>query len=461
MRVQLADQVIEALAGGGRGGDDRGLPVPLATTGHRDHAAQVADGLLGAGLVALVDHEHVADFQDARLGRLDRVAQARGHDDQGGVGHARDLHLSLAHPDRLDQDHVETGRVQHPHGLRGGPGQPAQMTAAGHGPDEHSLVRGVLLHPHPVPEQGTPGEWRRGIDGQHADPQPLRAIGGHQGPGDRGLAHPRGAGEPEHPGLAGERGQGLHHRAQLRRTVLHQRQEPAQGPRVTVAGPLNDLTRAGRRVGDGPVVRDGRARLSHARPRGHLEQQRAALATATAQRGRAQPAAATAQLVDQVQGDPGPGRPDGVAQRDGAAVHVDLLVPDAQVPHGLDGDGGERLVDLDQVQVGHAQASPAERAPDRGRRLGLQRGVRAGHDTVRADRGQHRRTVLRRRLGRHHHDGGRAVRDLRRGGGRDRAVGGERGPQRRSAPPRWCPAARPRRCRTRPAHRGAAAPGRR
>jgi hypothetical protein len=55
--------------------------------------------------------------------------------------------------------------------------------------------------------------------------------------------------------------------------------------------------------------------------------------------------------VHQVQGDPGAGRPDGVAEGDGPAVHVDLLVPDAQVAHGLDGDRGERLVDLDQVQI--------------------------------------------------------------------------------------------------------------
>src|ERR1700722_14228804 len=106
---------------------------------------------------------------------------------------------------------------------------------------------------------------------------------------------------------------------------------------------------------------------------GYLEQQRAALAAAAAQRGRAQPAAAAAQLVHEVQGDPGARRPDRVAQGDGPAVHVDFLVPDAQVPHGLDGDRGERLVDLDQVQVGDAQPGLAEGAPDRGRGLGLQR----------------------------------------------------------------------------------------
>ena len=87
-------------------------------------------------------------------------------------------------------------------------------------------------------------------------------------------------------------------------------------------------------------------------------------------------------------------------------------------------DRGERLVDLDQVQVGHAQPGLAERAGDGVRRLRLQRVVRAGHHAVRADLGQHRRPGGRGRLGRHHHDRAGAVGDLRGGAGGDRAVRG-------------------------------------
>src|SRR5581483_11887191 len=77
-----------------------------------------------------------------------------------------------------------------------------------------------------------------------------------------------------------------------------------------------------------------------------------ALAAAAAQARRAEAAAAPGQLVAQVHGQPGAGGADRMPQRDRAAVHVDLLRVDREVAHGLDGHGGERLVDLDQVQVG-------------------------------------------------------------------------------------------------------------
>src|SRR6266571_6107086 len=106
--------------------------------------------------------------------------------------------------------------------------------------------------------------------------------------------------------------------------------------------------------------------------RRHLEQQRISLAAAAAERRRAEPAAPAAQLADQVQRYPRPRGADRVADRDGAAVDVDPVRADAEVAHRLDGDGGERLVDLDQVQVGHRAPGLAERVPDGPGRLGLQ-----------------------------------------------------------------------------------------
>ena len=81
-----ADQVVDALAPPAARRRRSAASSRLAALRQGDHAAQVADRLLGAGLVALVHHEHVGDLQDARLGRLDRVTQARRDDDQGGVG---------------------------------------------------------------------------------------------------------------------------------------------------------------------------------------------------------------------------------------------------------------------------------------------------------------------------------------------------------------------------------------
>ena len=78
---------------------------------------------------------------------------------------------------------VEAGGVQDPQRLRRGPGQAAQVPAAGHGPDEDPVVGGVVLHPHPVAEQRAAGERRRRVDGEHADP--LALPPGRPGPARR------------------------------------------------------------------------------------------------------------------------------------------------------------------------------------------------------------------------------------------------------------------------------------
>src|SRR5208282_6698989 len=83
--------------------------------------------------------------------------------------------------------------------------------------------------------------------------------------------------------------------------------------------------------------------------KGHSEQQGRALAAAAAERRRAEPAAPAAELEDERERDPGAGRAERVAERDRAAVHVHDVGRDPERVHGGDADGGERLVDLDQV----------------------------------------------------------------------------------------------------------------
>ena len=102
-----------------------------------------------------------------------------------------------------------------------------------------------------------------------------------------------------------------------------------------------------------------------ARPFGELqglEQDGVALAAAAAQRGRAEAAAAAPQLEQEGEGHAGAGHADRVAEGDGAAVDVGDLVGDAEVGHRGDADGGERLVELEQVDVADRLAGLA-RAP--------------------------------------------------------------------------------------------------
>ena len=89
-----------------------------------------------------------------------------------------------------------------------------------------------------------------------------------------------------------------------------------------------------------------------------LHDRRHAHAAADAQRREAVAQVACLELVDQRAEDHRAGGAQRVAQRDRAAVHVDLLVRDAQVLHELEHDGGERLVDLEQVDVVERSGRP-------------------------------------------------------------------------------------------------------
>ena len=92
------------------------------------------------------------------------------------------------------------------------------------------------------------------------------------------------------------------------------------------------------------------------------EQDGVALAAAAAQRGGAEAAAAALELVQQGEGDPGAGHADRVAEGDGAAVDVDDVVGDAEVLHRGQADGGEGLVELEQVDVADRLAGALEAA---------------------------------------------------------------------------------------------------
>ena len=83
----------------------------------------------------------------------------------------------------------------------------------------------------------------------------------------------------------------------------------------------------------------------------HAEDERVALAAATAQGGGAGSAAAAAQFEGEGEDEPGAAHSDRVAEGDGAAVDVDPVRGQAEVPRGGEHDSSEGLVDLDQVQV--------------------------------------------------------------------------------------------------------------
>ena len=126
----------------------------------------------------------------------------------------------------------------------------------------------------------------------------------------------------------------------------------------------------------------GVARSNHAAAgaagaaRSAREQEGVALSAAAAERDCRPALAAAGELERGVQGEPRAGGADRVAEGDRAAVDVDDLGRGRD--HGrTERDRGERLVDLDEVEVGALPAGlPGRR--DRVGRLGVQRVVRAG-----------------------------------------------------------------------------------
>ena len=140
---------------GDRAHDRRAPPTEVR---HVEHRHEVAFGLLDAGPVGLVDHQHVGHLEQPRLVGLHRIAPARVDNDNRRVGRARHLDLDLADADGLEQHPGEPGGVEDAHRFGDGEGETTQVAAARHRPDEDAGVGGVALHPHPVAEDGTAGE---------------------------------------------------------------------------------------------------------------------------------------------------------------------------------------------------------------------------------------------------------------------------------------------------------------
>jgi hypothetical protein len=83
-----------------------------------------------------------------------------------------------------------------------------------------------------------------------------------------------------------------------------------------------------------------------------------------------------------------------VPESDRTAVDVDPLRVDAELLRGDDAHRRERLVDLDEVEVGRGEPVLLERLEDGVGRLLVQRGVGAGDDAVSPDLGEPREPEL-------------------------------------------------------------------
>src|SRR6185437_1977994 len=139
MLLDLLPQLWHVLAAHRLGQDDRRVPLaaPLSmgTTEGEDRAHLVQHGL-GSWVVHLVDRDHVWNLHDPRLQRLHGVAGSGHEDEEHGVHDPDHLDLALPRADRLEEDHVLAGRVEHEQRLQGRLGETTEMAARPHRADE-------------------------------------------------------------------------------------------------------------------------------------------------------------------------------------------------------------------------------------------------------------------------------------------------------------------------------------
>ena len=141
----------------------------------RQHSADVGQHRLRAGLVHLVDRDHVRDLHDPRLERLDRVARAGHQHEHHLVSDAEHLHLPLTGAHGLEEDDVLACGVEEQQALQRGLGEAARVPAGAHGADEDTGVEEVAGEPDPVAEKRPLREGARRVDGDDSDGEAERA----------------------------------------------------------------------------------------------------------------------------------------------------------------------------------------------------------------------------------------------------------------------------------------------
>ena len=108
------------------------------------------------------------------------------------------------------------------------------MAPGGERADVDAGVVDVVLHPHPVAEDGAPREWAGRIDGHDRSGGAGTADVFDQPAGQRRLAGAGGPGEPGGPTVTGGSEQRGEHRPPRLSVGLHQGEQPCQRPPVTV-----------------------------------------------------------------------------------------------------------------------------------------------------------------------------------------------------------------------------------
>ncbi len=196
--VERGDAVV--VEGRRRGAEDRHV-VGLAAEGlavAHELAADVAQRVLGAASLELVDRHDVGEVEHVDLLQLRGRAELGRHHVERGVDERHDRRVALPDARRLDDDQVEAGGLEHGEHVVEVLGQLARAAGGQRAEVDAVAVEGV--HPDPVAEQRAPALAPRRVDGEHRDAQLVLLVQAQTSDelvGQRRLARPARAGDAQ------------------------------------------------------------------------------------------------------------------------------------------------------------------------------------------------------------------------------------------------------------------------
>ena len=133
--------------------------------------ADVAECVLGAAPIELVEHDHVGEIEHVDLLELTGRAVVRGHHVDREVGQIDDLAVALTDAGRLHKDQGEPGRLEQGDGVPQHFTGRAVLPAGRRGTHEHP-VAAQAVHADAVAEQGAAGAAPRRVHREDGDPHP-------------------------------------------------------------------------------------------------------------------------------------------------------------------------------------------------------------------------------------------------------------------------------------------------
>ena len=137
--------------------------------------AYVAQRILGALAVELVDGHEVRKIEHVDFFQLAGCAEFRSHDVHGNVDQRDDGRFPLADAGGFHDDQVKAADFAAGQDVRQRGGYFRARVAGGQGAHEHR-VRVDRIHPNPITEQRAAGAFARRIDGNDGNPGPVALV---------------------------------------------------------------------------------------------------------------------------------------------------------------------------------------------------------------------------------------------------------------------------------------------